>query len=93
MGGIVIFKELSKFQTVYLDSISLKRFLLRVKDTSVFNSVITYTLMRDSCLIIYQVNNDILGTTDGLFFPKTTIPPSTNEQWCFQISTIQYKIP
>lgn len=69
IGGIIICKELSKFQTVYLDSISLKRFLFRVKDTSVFNSVITYTLMRDSCLIIYQVSNDILGTTDGLLFP------------------------
>lgn len=66
---IVIIKELSKFQTVYLDLFSLKRFLLRVKDSDVFNAVISYTLMRDSCLIIYQVNTDILGTADGLIFP------------------------
>ncbi|MFS0688762.1 hypothetical protein AB1K89_05920 [Sporosarcina sp. 179-K 8C2 HS] len=66
--GIIISKKTSKFVTVYLDLVSLKRFFFRVKDSEVFNAVISYTLMRDSCLIIYQVHKDILGTTEGIPF-------------------------
>lgn len=53
---------------MYFDLVSLKRFLLRVQGNDVFNSVISYTLMRDSCLIIYQVHKDILRTTDEVPF-------------------------
>lgn len=44
--------------------ISLKRFLYRVIDSEVFNGVIVYTFMRDTCVIIDHVYNDLVGKSD-----------------------------
>jgi len=67
-GVIVISEKLSRYLTVYFDLVSLKRFFERVKDSEVFPAVIIYPFMRDSCLIIYQVHKDIIGTTDEVPF-------------------------
>ncbi|MBE1556289.1 hypothetical protein [Sporosarcina limicola] len=50
----------SKITSAYYDMLSLKRFLLRVQKEPFFNEIISYSVLRDSCLVIFEIYKTII---------------------------------